>query len=85
MKEKTLSKRVPKQELLEKLAALEHAQWISWSRAVAEEVSAERVERWRNFWVPYEDLPEEVKQLDRVWAEQVIRILGEAGYLEGDS
>ena len=31
--------------LLERLAELEHEQWVAWSRAVAGEVSAERRQR----------------------------------------
>ena len=34
--------------LLEKLAELEHEQWVFWSRGVAGEVSEERRQRWQN-------------------------------------
>jgi hypothetical protein len=65
------------QELLERLAELEHEQWVAWSRAVAAEVSAERRRRWQECWVPYAELPEEVKELDREWARKVLAALGE--------
>jgi hypothetical protein len=65
------------QELLERLAELEHEQWVAWSRAVAGEVSAERRRRWQECWVPYAELPEEVKELDREWARKVLAALGE--------
>ena len=62
-------------ELLERLAELEHEQWVAWSRAVAAEVSAERRRRWQECWVPYAELPEEVKDLDREWARKVLSLL----------
>jgi hypothetical protein len=64
-------------ELLERLAELEHEQWVAWSRAVAAEVSADRRRRWQACWVPYAELPEEVKELDRAWARRVLATLGE--------
>ncbi len=63
------------QELLERLAELEHEQWVAWSRAVAAEVSAERRRRWQECWVAYAELPEEVKELDREWARKVLAAL----------
>jgi hypothetical protein len=65
------------QELLERLAELEHEQWVAWSRAVAAEVPAERRRRWQECWVPYAELTEEVKELDREWARKVLAALGE--------
>ena len=56
---------------LERLAALEHEQWNYWTQAVAPEVSEERRTRWESYWVPYEQLTEEVKEYDRVWARKV--------------
>jgi len=64
------------QELLERLAELEHEQWVAWSRAVAAEVSEERRRRWQECWVPYAELPEGVKELDRAWARKVLAALG---------
>ncbi|HEY7153242.1 MAG TPA: hypothetical protein VH575_04710 [Gemmataceae bacterium] len=61
--------------LLERLAELEHEQWMAWSQSVAAEVSAERRQRWQTCWVSYQDLPEEVKELDRVWARKVLETL----------
>lgn len=62
--------------LLERLAELEHEQWVEWSRTVAPEVTAERRQRWEACWVPYAQLPETVKELDRVWARKVLAVLG---------
>lgn len=61
--------------VLERLAELEHEQWMHWSQSVAAEVSAERRQRWQACWVPYADLPEEVKELDRQWARKVLETL----------
>lgn len=62
-------------ELIERLAELEHEQWMEWSQAVADEVSPERRVRWEKYWVPYDHLSEEVKERDREWARKVVRIV----------
>jgi hypothetical protein len=62
-------------DLLECLAELEHEQWVAWSRAVAAEVAPQRRERWQAWWVPYEQLPEEIKEDDRLWARKVLALL----------
>lgn len=66
--------------LLEKLAALEHDQWIAWAQTVADtepNLSEGRVERWKTYFVPYEELTEEVKEFDREWARKVLNIINE--------
>jgi hypothetical protein len=67
------------EELLEKLAALEHLQWCCWSRTIANEenISKDRLERWRALWVPYEELPEEYKEEDRDYARIILETLSE--------
>lgn len=64
-------------ELLERLAELEHEQWVHWSKALAmqENISEERRKRWEQYWVPYSDLPEDVKESDRRWARKVLDIV----------
>jgi hypothetical protein len=62
-------------ELIEELAALEHNQWLSWTGIVMSEVSEERRERWKNYHVPYAELPEDVKSLDREWARKTLAIV----------
>jgi len=64
-------------ELREKLAELEHEQWCNWSRSVAEtEVLApERLEAWRRRWVPYAELSEDDKDMDREYADRVLGLL----------
>jgi hypothetical protein len=58
---------------LERVAEVEHEQWTEWSKSVAPEVSPERRARWQKYWVPYKDLPEEVKEQDREWARKAMR------------
>ncbi|AYK07748.1 hypothetical protein [Brevibacillus laterosporus] len=62
-------------EIIEKLADLEHEQWVKWSKSVAPEVSLERRERWQAYWIPYSDLSEEVKEQDRIWARKVLEVI----------
>ncbi len=65
------------ESLFEELAELEHQQWWEWSYELAgkENLSLQRVERWRKFWCPYEELPEEHKKSDREWAAKVMEII----------
>ena len=63
--------------LLERIAALEHEQWMHWANAVAPEVDAERRARWERYMVSYEELPDDVKEFDRVWARKVLELLDE--------
>lgn len=65
------------EDLLEKLAALEHEQWVEWSKSVVktEQISPSRLERWCILWVPYDELPEEYKEADRLWARKVLEIV----------
>ena len=64
-------------ELLEKLAALEHDQWVEWAKAIAENetISKARTKRWEKLYVPYDELPEESKEQDRVFARKVLAAL----------
>jgi hypothetical protein len=64
--------------LIEKLAALEHEQWMHWASAVSPEVSPDRAARWRKYLVPYDQLPEDVKEHDRVWARKALEMFKEA-------
>lgn len=63
--------------LVDHIARLEHAQWVQWSQALAqdEDLSADRLARWKTMWVPYDDLPDDVKEQDRVWARKVMELL----------
>jgi hypothetical protein len=66
--------------LRERLAALEHEQWIFWSRDIAmtESITPSRLSRWIDLWRPYEELTEAEKDQDRAWADKVLAIIGGA-------
>jgi len=59
--------------VVERVAEVEHEQWTEWSKSVAPEVSPARRARWQKYWVPYKDLPDDVKELDRAWARRAIQ------------
>jgi hypothetical protein len=67
--------------MLDKLAQLEHEQWMEWSKTISEKekLSPDRVERWRTFWIPYADLPENIKEMDKSWARRALAIFIEGG------
>jgi hypothetical protein len=62
--------------LLEELAAVEHEQWVTWSKTVAKEgLTPERIERWEKFWTEYAELDDDVKEYDRIWARKVLDLV----------
>lgn len=64
--------------LTEQMAQLEHEQWCTWaSRVLAEEpgISAGRRSRWQADMVPYADLPDDRKELDRTWARRALALI----------
>lgn len=69
-------------DLLEKLAALEHEQWVGWTEWMMEKwdethSSGETYQaRWRRqLATPYEDLSEAEKESDRIEARKVLTLL----------
>lgn len=66
-----------RKDLIEKLAELEHDQWVSWSKNVAKSSSLDITvrRRWESLWVPYEELSEEMKEKDRVWARKSMELV----------
>ena len=64
-------------KLVERLAELEHVQWIQWSMNLAEHeyISEKREDRWKELWCPYSELSEEMKEEDRKWARKVLKII----------
>jgi len=65
------------EELIEKLTALEHEQWAEWAKSIlkSENISKEREERWGSLFVPYEELSEDMKEMDRKYARKVLKVL----------
>lgn len=70
----------PSESVREELAALEHDQWVAWSKSLAQNeiVSKDCVERWQTLWVPYGELSEKLKDLDRKWADKGLSIMRRA-------
>ena len=68
------------EEILEQLAELEHHQWMMWANNIVatESISEKRKERWTSCMIPYDELSEEMKEHDRVWARQALAILRKA-------
>lgn len=64
----------PREEILEKLASIEHEQWVEWSKNLAktEVLSERRLQRWQELWIPYFELHEDAKEHDRKWARKAI-------------
>jgi len=77
---KELDEATKSPQLLEKLAELEHEQWIEWSKTVAPEIDVRyymgRLKRWEKCWISYSKLTEEQKEHDRKWARKVLAVLG---------
>jgi len=73
----TLQQESEGDDMVEALAALEHNQWMSWAKSIinSEDITPERVERWRDLFVPYDQLTDDMKELDRQWARKVVDIV----------
>ncbi len=56
----------------EELAKLAHRLWSHWSMHIAaeEDISQERLDRWHDLWIPYDELPDGAKQTDRDLVER---------------
>lgn len=74
--------------LIEQLSKLEHQQWQDWTQTLLhrmneamlekktlEEFALSMGERWSKNWIEYENLKDEVKEFDRVYARDVLKVL----------
>lgn len=63
----------------EKVSSEIHQMWMSWAKKIAVEeknISKERIKRWeRECFLPYDNLSEEMKELDRKFARRIIKII----------
>ena len=66
--------------LREKIAKLEHEQWIEWSKTLAdsEDISLGRLIRWTGCWKDYKLLSEQQKDFDRIEVVEKARKWDEA-------
>ena len=65
----------PTDNLVEALAAIEHEQWMHWSKTVAADVADAIRSKWQRSWVDYAELEDNMKEADRVWARKVVMLL----------
>ena len=63
--------------LIEVLAKHFHGAWMSWSQTIAneEDISGDRHARWEQYWVPYDELDDDVQDTDREFAEDALEDL----------
>jgi ketosteroid isomerase-like protein len=63
-------------KLREKIAELEHKQWMEWSRHLADvvDISQDRLNKWSEYWSDYKFLSEQLKDLDRKWADKILAL-----------
>lgn len=69
-----------KKDIIEKLAELEHKQWMEWAKGILKEenITKERKDRWeKECFKPYKDLEEKMKEFDREWARKAYKIMKE--------
>lgn len=66
------------------LPILAHRLWTHWSQHISEEeeISEDRLARWKRLWVPFEELSEEMQEKDR---KLVNRFLDEKPDYRGDT
>ena len=62
-------------DLIEALAEIEHEQWMHWSQAVSGDVTETMRKKWQRSWVAYAELPDHLKESDRVWSRKVVALL----------
>jgi len=74
------TKTLTDEEIIESLAELEHEQWIKWASTImqTEKISDGRIARWKDCFVSYADLSEEMKEFDREWARKALATLRKA-------
>ena len=76
--ENLVSEAESKEELIEKLAALEHEQWAHWTKHMLANMTDENIEKWKKqIETLYSELSEEEKESDRKWARKVLSIFEE--------
>lgn len=60
-----------------------HIAWMEWSKSLVEReenLSKDRVERWKKLWISYEKLSEEEKEKDRVYARLAFVLMSLKGF-----
>lgn len=62
---------------VEKLAAIEHEQWMQWAGTMMkrEPINQETKSRWKSLMVGYDFLHDAMKEHDRVWAKKAFYVV----------
>ena len=49
-------------------------QWCNddWSKLTFQDNVTEQIMKWKVNWKPYKDLPDEIKEYDREWADKIL-------------
>ena len=57
---------------------------MEWSQHIAdqEELSDDRMKRWKSLWKPYSELSEDMKDHDREWADKVLDELEDPSHVD---
>lgn len=80
---------ISEESLVEKLSDAEHKQWMYWAGAVSlyledalrlpdaelRDAIKRKIDAWKANFIPYQDLKDETKEYDRVWARKAIDLL----------
>jgi hypothetical protein len=62
---------------IEKIAEKVHELWMGWAKEMIKSepnLTKERIERWNKCFVSYSELSEEMKDLDRRFAKEIIEV-----------
>jgi hypothetical protein len=63
-------------KIIEKLANLEHQQWIHWTKYLIKNSNKQNILRWKKqIKTPYSKLSEKEKESDREWARKVLNLI----------
>lgn len=66
-------------DLLEKLAKLEHLQWVEWTKYMLNNLTDDNITRWKKqIETNYDNLPNDEKWSDRRWAKKVLELISKS-------
>lgn len=71
------------EDIIEKLAEIEHEQWAHWTKYMLDNLTEENISRWRRqIKTKYCELSEKEKDSDREWAKKALTICSELARIE---
>ncbi len=59
------------------VAKFMHDVWCEWSKTIAkeEQLSPDRMKRWKSQWIPFDQLDKETQEKDRKYADRLLEVL----------